>query len=143
MSGPPSLLGVCVTVEIDESKETIMPEKFLTVRDVAESRRCTGIKRKPPARGTRPKLEPANRSVDPWLSPREAAELLLDHKTFPRTPLQVRTLSKQICAACATFMAGGSGIDCDRIGRTYRFKKSELERWCRRRSERGLAYRRD
>lgn len=80
------------------------------------------------------------RKVDPWLSPREASELLLDHKAFPRTPLQIRTLQKQICTACAAHMAGEPGITCDRIGRTYRFKLSELERWCRRRSEKGEAY---
>lgn len=80
------------------------------------------------------------KKCDPWLSPREAAELLLDHKSFPRTILQIRTLQKQICAACAEHMAGRPGIACDRIGRTYRFRLSELERWCRRRSERGMAY---
>lgn len=80
------------------------------------------------------------RTADPWLSPREAAELLLDHKVFPRTILQIRTLQKQICTACAEHMAGRPGIACDRIGRTYRFQLSELERWCRRRSHLGKAY---
>lgn len=41
------------------------------------------------------------RKTEPWLSPREAAELLLDHKSFPRTTLQIRNLQKQICTACA------------------------------------------
>lgn len=62
------------------------------------------------------------RKTDPWLSPRQAAELLLDHKTFPRTTLEIRTLQKQICTACAELQL------------------SELERWCRRRSHLGKAY---
>lgn len=101
---------------------------------------------------------PQPKEADPWLSPREASERLLEVNAFPRSPSVVRNLTKSIQGACranAEFRAWvlanrdadpgdydrDIGIDCDQLlNGQYRFRLSELARWSHRNSRRGLCY---
>ena len=102
---------------------------------------------------------PQPKSADPWLSPREAAERLLEVNVFPRSAKVVRAFTKMIQKACRAnveyrewvlanrdadpekYYGRDIGIDCDQFqaGR-YRFRLSELARWIHRHSQRGLCY---
>ena len=99
------------------------------------------------------------KGADPWLTPREAAELMLEVRKFPRDRRVVRNEQKRIEAACREYWTGFKarsnskastedlkrlptlkGIDCDRFGDGYRFRLSELQRWVYQNAVRGQAF---
>ena len=80
---------------------------------------------------------------DPWLSTREAAELMLNYPEFPRTRQRLRTEQIAIAEACKQYQKDAShrnGLASEKVGRDYRFRLSELNRWNARRSSNGGVY---